>query len=86
MTAKVVPAAGWVRVNASVAGVPAGENCRLIVVSSDGKREIASGWVVSPQGEQAGTNLNGSAAVAPDKVVAIEVQNTAGKTFVTLNL
>ncbi|MGN9906955.1 anti-sigma factor family protein [Phytohabitans sp. LJ34] len=86
MTAKVVPALGWVRISASVGGIPAGENCRLIVVGSDGKREIASGWVVSPQGEQAGTNLSGSAAVAPDKVVAVEVQNTAGKTFVTLDL
>lgn len=86
LTAKVVPALGWVRISATVGGIPAGEDCRLIVVGSDGKREIASGWVVSPQGEQAGTALSGSAAVAPDKVVAVEVQNTAGKTFVTLDL
>jgi Putative zinc-finger len=86
MTAKVVPAAGWVRVNAAVAGIPAGENCRLIVVGSGGEREIASGWIVSPQGETGGTNLNGSAAVPIDKVVAVEVQNTAGKTFVTVPL
>lgn len=84
MTAKMVPAAGWSRVTAVVAGIPAGENCRLILVGSDGKREIAAGWIVSPQGEQAGTTLSGSASVAPDKVVAVEVQNTAGKTFVTL--
>ncbi|BCB77431.1 hypothetical protein GCM10022251_71000 [Phytohabitans flavus] len=84
MNAQVVPAAGWVRVNATVAGVPAGENCRLIVVGSGGEREIASGWIVSPAGETGGTNLAGSASVAIDKVVAVEVQNTAGKTFVTL--
>jgi hypothetical protein len=86
MTTRVVPAAGWVRVNATVAGIPAGENCRLIVVGSGGEREIAGGWIVSEQGEQNGTNLDGSAAVAIDKVVAVEVQNTAGKTFVTLPL
>ncbi len=84
ITAKVVPAAGWVRVNAAVAGIPAGENCRLIVVGIGGEREIASGWIVSPQGETGGTTLNGSAAVPIDKVVAVEVQNTAGKTFVTV--
>lgn len=86
ITARVVPAAGWVRVNAAVAGIPAGENCRLVVVGSGGEREIAGGWVVSKAGEQNGTTLDGSAAVAIDKVVAVEVQNTAGKTFVTLPL
>ncbi|WP_173052635.1 anti-sigma factor family protein [Phytohabitans houttuyneae] len=86
MTTRVVPAAGWVRVNATVAGIPAGEDCRLIVVGSGGEREIAGGWIVSEQGEQNGTNLDGSAAVAMDDVVAIEVRNTAGKTFVTLPL
>jgi hypothetical protein len=86
MTAKVVPAAGWVRVNAAVNGIPAGENCRLIVIGRDGKREIAAGWIVSDKGEEDGTTLDGSAAVAPDDVVAVEVQNTAGRTFVTLPL
>jgi hypothetical protein len=86
MTARVTPAAGWVRLNATVDGIPAGEDCRLVVVGSGGEREIAGGWIVSPQGEQNGTNLDGSAAVAIDDVVAVEVQNTAGKTFVTLPL
>ncbi|MFC0527402.1 anti-sigma factor family protein [Phytohabitans kaempferiae] len=84
MTARVVPAAGWVRVNASVIGIPAGEDCQLIVVSSTGEREIAAGWLVSEQGEHDGTNLDGSASVPPDDVVAIEVRNTAGETFVSV--
>ncbi|WP_218577556.1 hypothetical protein [Phytohabitans rumicis] len=84
MTAKVVPAAGWVRVNAAVNGIPAGENCRLLVVSRDGTREIAAGWIVSEKGETDGTTLDGSAAVDPADVVAVEVQNTEGRTFVTL--
>src|SRR5262249_20335226 len=41
LTASLIPAAGWVRVNASVHGIAAGENCRLLVVGRDGKREIA---------------------------------------------
>ncbi|GAA4708060.1 anti-sigma factor family protein [Phytohabitans rumicis] len=86
MTAKVVPAAGWVRVNAAVNGIPAGENCRLLVVSRDGTREIAAGWIVSEKGETDGTTLDGSAAVDPADVVAVEVQNTEGRTFVTLPL
>lgn len=86
MTTRVVPAASWVRVNATVAGIPAGENCRLIVVGKGGESEVAGGWIVSEQGEQAGTNLDGSAAIAIDDVVAVEVRNTAGKVFVTLPL
>jgi hypothetical protein len=86
MTTKLSPAAGWLRLNASVGGIPAGENCRLVVVSSDGKREIAGSWIVSPQGEVGGTNLNGSAAIPLDKAVAVEVQNTAGKTFIRVDL
>jgi hypothetical protein len=84
MTARVVQQAGWVRVNASVNGIPAGESCRLMVVAKDGRREVAAGWVVSPNGEKEGTTLDGSAAVAPDDVAALEVRNTAGKIFVTL--
>lgn len=86
LTARVVPAAGWVRVNAAVNGIPAGENCRLIVVGKDGSREIAAGWIVSKAGETGGTTLDGSAAVAPDNVAAVEVVNTAGRRFVTLPL
>ncbi len=85
--ATVVPAAGWVRVNALVGGIPVGENCRLIVVgrnNPDG--EIAGGWIVSAKGAQDGTPLNGSAAVPPGEVTAIKVVNAAGKTFVTLKI
>ena len=84
MTASVVPAAGWVRVNASVAGIPPGEDCRLIVVAANGTRQVAGGWVVSEAAETAGTNLDGSAAIAPADVTAIEVVNTAGRTFISM--
>jgi putative zinc finger protein len=85
--ATVVPAAGWVRVNAQVGGIPAGENCRLVVVGrNDPNGEVAGGWVVSPKGAQSGTPLNGSAAVPPGEVTAIKVVDAAGKTYVTLKL
>ncbi|MGW6708370.1 zf-HC2 domain-containing protein, partial [Streptomyces sp. NPDC054956] len=46
MTVQVTPAAKWVRVHAAVTGVPAGQRCRLVVVSRDGTRTTAGGWVV----------------------------------------
>ncbi|MFI5842002.1 anti-sigma factor family protein [Catenuloplanes sp. NPDC051500] len=84
LTASVTPAAGWVRVNAAVAGIPHGEDCRLIVVTKDGDRQIAGGWLVSEQGEVNGTMLDGSASVAPDDVASIEIVNTAGRVFVSV--
>ncbi len=86
LTASVVPAAGWVRLNASVTGVAAGQKCRMVVVSRDGSREIAGGWVVSAKGEADGTNVDGAAAVAPEDVVAVEVLTTAGERLVSLKI
>ena len=86
LTASVVPAAGWVRVNASVNGIAAGEDCRLYVVDSAGRREVAAGWVVSRAAATEGTNLDGSASMPPDRIAAVEVTNTAGVVYATLRL
>jgi anti-sigma factor RsiW len=85
LTATVTPASGWVRVNASVTGIPAGERCQLIVVSRSGERQVAGSWLVSPKLAANGVNLDGSALIAPDQVASIQVQNVAGHTFVIAN-
>ncbi|WP_267243939.1 anti-sigma factor family protein [Streptomyces sp. PR69] len=86
MTVQVTPAADWVRVNASVSGIPSGERCRLIVVSGDGVRTTAGGWVVGAHenGAGKGVNLDGSAAVAPSDVREIVVENEAGTRYVSV--
>ncbi|WP_447003317.1 anti-sigma factor family protein [Saccharothrix isguenensis] len=84
MTAQVRPAAGWVRVNASVTGVAKGEKCKLFVVAEDGSSQEAGSWLVSPAGEEDGTNLDGSALIAPEDVVAVEVRTFAGERIVTV--
>ncbi|TQJ05492.1 anti-sigma factor family protein [Amycolatopsis cihanbeyliensis] len=83
MTARVTPAAGWVRVNASVSGIPAGERCLLLVVDEEGDRRIAGSWVVSDKGAVEGTTLDGSAIVRPAEVTAVEVTNVSGTRFVS---
>jgi hypothetical protein len=80
----VVPAAGWVRVNATVGGIPAGERCRLEVVDRHGTAVLAGSWLVSGAGAADGTTLNGSALVDPAQVAAVRVVNTAGKQYVTV--
>lgn len=82
MTVKVVPAAGWVRTNMAITGVPEGEKCRIFVVAKDGSRQEAGSWVVSKKGAAEGTNLDGSALVAPADVQSVVVENFAGKKFV----
>jgi hypothetical protein len=81
-TVKVEPAAGWVRVEAAVSGIPAGERCRLWVVARDGARLLAGSWLVSDKGAREGTTLDGAALVEPTRVAAIVVDNFAGERFV----
>ncbi|GIE99310.1 anti-sigma factor family protein [Paractinoplanes rishiriensis] len=83
LNATVTPAVGWVRVTATVNGIPAGEKCRLEVVGRNGEVVLAGSWLVSPAGESAGTTLNGSALLDPAQVTAVQVTNFAGKKYVT---
>jgi hypothetical protein len=82
MTVKVIPAAGWVRTNIAVNGIPDGEKCRIFVVAKDGSRQEAGSWVVSKKAAAEGANLDGSALVAPNDVKSVVVENFAGKKFV----
>ena len=84
MEVAVTPAAGWVRVSATVGGIPAGEKCVIEVVGRDGSTAVAGSWLVSPAGEAGGTTLNGSALIDPEQVEAVRVVNTAGRQFVTV--
>jgi hypothetical protein len=84
MAALITPAAGWVRLSATVKGIPAGERCRVLVVARDGHRELAASWLASKRGETEGTQLDGAAIVAPDQVAGVAVENEAGKQFVLL--
>jgi hypothetical protein len=86
LTVRVEPAAGWVRVNAAVTGIPAGEQCRMIVVGRDGRRETAGSWLVSPMGAKQGTTLNGSALVDPADVTAVLIETTGGRQFVKADI
>ena len=84
MTVTLRPAAGWVRVHATVGGVPAGEQCRLYVVAGDGSRQQAAGWLVDAAGAAAGTTLDGSALVAPADVAAVQAETLAGEILVVV--
>jgi hypothetical protein len=86
ITVRVTPAAGWVRLNAAVSGIPAGEKCRLIVVSKDGTHESAGSWVVPNKEIAEGTTLDGAALIAPNDVTAVLVETTDGKRYVSTDV
>ncbi|WP_250000874.1 zf-HC2 domain-containing protein [Actinoplanes sp. M2I2] len=79
MDVTITPAAGWVRLRATVAGVPAGSQCRLFVVARDGSREYAGSWLVGPDA----TTVDGSALVAPAEVTAVQLETYAGQLLAT---
>ncbi|MEH0927168.1 anti-sigma factor [Micromonospora sp. CPCC 205558] len=86
LTVALTPAAGWVRVNAAVSGIPQGERCRLLVVGEDGSTVLAGSWLVSEEGSANGTTLDGSALIDPAKVSGVRVENTDGKAYATVRL
>ena len=86
LAVEVRPAAGWVRVRATVGGVAPGEECRLYVLSRAGGRQLAGSWLVSEAGAATGTTVEGSAIVAPDDVSAVQVETYAGNVLVTATI
>jgi anti-sigma factor RsiW len=83
LNVRIEPAAGWVRLNASVTGIPAGQKCVLMVRSKSGDTQTAGSWVVSAKAAKNGTNLDGSALVPMDQVASVYVMNTDGHVFVS---
>jgi anti-sigma factor RsiW len=86
INATITPAMGWVRVSATVGGIPAGEKCRLEVVAKDGSAVLAGSWLVSPAAEANGTTLTGSALIEPSQVASVRVVSTAGEQYVSVNV
>jgi hypothetical protein len=84
MTATITPAVGWVRLSATVQGIPPGNRCFIYVVAKDGTREVAGSWLVPQTGWRDGITLEGSAIVPPDQVEAVVVENDAGHEFAVL--
>lgn len=80
MAVRVQPAYGWVRVRATLTGVPAGEQCRLFVVSADGARQQAASWL-SAAGP---ITVDGAAIMAPPDVTTVQAETYAGQILVAV--
>ncbi|GLZ38694.1 zf-HC2 domain-containing protein [Actinokineospora sp. NBRC 105648] len=79
LTAALTSENGWVRVTATVTGVPDGKRCALVVVTTGGVREQAASWVSAPAPAQ----LSGAAAVRLGAVAAVEVVGADGTRYIS---
>lgn len=82
LAVRVVPAAGWVRLEATVEGVAAGRRCRLVAVPRSGEPVLAGSWLVSAKGAAEGTGLNGTALIAPADLAGVRVEDESGEVLV----
>ena len=81
------PSGDWVRLVATATGLPRGAHCRLIVITADGRREIAGSWTVPAGGEpDGGAVLARSAAVEFSQVRAVAVDTDAGQELAYLQV
>jgi RNA polymerase sigma-70 factor (ECF subfamily) len=86
MSVTVTPAAGWVRVNATVVGIKPGEKCRVEVVAKDNTVVLAGSWLAGPAAETKPVTLDGSALIDPAQVQAVRVVNAAGQQYVRVKV
>lgn len=86
LTATVTPAAGWVRVHATVSGIKQGERCRMLVVDKQGNPVIAGSWVIGPKAAAEGLDVDGDALVAPGDVGKVKIVTLDGRTLVTASV
>jgi len=86
MSATITPANGWVRLAASVRGIPPRERCELIVLAADGSEHLAGSWLVGQPGPVPGAPLQGSTIIDPAQVTGVMVRNEAGREFITLKV
>lgn len=77
---------GWgSKLELQLAGVPEGETCSLVAVSTTGEREVTSTWMVPPPSAD-GTYLSvpGAAGFAPELIDMFEVVTASGSTLLSL--
>lgn len=85
MTATLTPAAGWVRLAASVQGLAPNQKCTLLLIAQDGSASVAGSWITgTPTPGATPRGINGSAIVDPSKVRAVAVRNDAGQTLISV--
>jgi anti-sigma factor RsiW len=79
----LVGTATGTKITLSLSGVPAGEECRLVAISTDGSSHDSGSWWASYGGD---ASVSETAALAPAEIAALRVETRTGRPFVTIAL
>jgi anti-sigma factor RsiW len=82
LSAAVEPANGWVRVAATVRGIPAGKRCTIVVIGADGTENVAGSWLSGAAAVQRPATIDGSAIVDPAEVIGVAIRDETGTDLV----
>ena len=66
--------------------LPVGAQCKLVVVDNAGQSLVAGSWLVSEKTAKEGSEIEGGAMVALNKVKSIDVVTFQGKRMVSVPL
>ncbi|GAB3722172.1 anti-sigma factor family protein [Nocardiopsis oceani] len=83
-TVRLEPEDSGLRLDSFITGIPEGEECEVVVLTEDGRAEIAATWTVTAEAAAEGSRPDGFAGVVPQDVASVVVRNTADTEFVTL--
>lgn len=86
MATTVEPRTGWSWVQVQVAGLKAGDQCKLLVTDKSGKTWTAGSWVVSEKAAKNGSTFGGGVLVPLDQVQSVEIRTLQGKHVVTATI
>lgn len=85
-TVRLEPESTGLRLESFITGVPEGEECELVLLTEDGRAEVAATWTVSAETAAAGSRPGGFADIDPSEVASVVVRNAADTEFVTVVL
>lgn len=74
------------RVDLQLSGAEPGETCRLVAVTADGSREVASTWTVPPDPPERGyLSVPGATGLEPELIDTFEVVTSDGRLLLRLD-
>ena len=83
VSVRLVGTATGTKITLRLSGVPSGEECRLVAVSTDGSSHDAGSWYASYGGDAV---VNETVALAPADLAALRVETPTGRPLVTIPL
>jgi hypothetical protein len=83
-TVRLEPEGAGLQLQSFITGIPEGEECELVILTDDGRTEVAAVWTVSAEAEAEGSRPGGFADIDPRDVASVVVRNTADTEFVTV--